>query len=155
MSKYVGNRQAQDQGCKKDAPYRANRSALTSHISGLPTEPHWFPSLWTPLRQQAISTDVEAWQSVTFWMKTVEIGCIKSETQALVLRGNNCLHVNGGYVPVRCLPYSIFVWCTHRKKLLSSECLLPYLLEHPSLCVGSNNSDIEIEIYFILSNIFY
>jgi len=61
MSKYVGNRQALDQGSKKDAPYLANRSALTSHNSGLPTEPHWFPFLWTPLRQQAISTDVEVW----------------------------------------------------------------------------------------------
>jgi hypothetical protein len=153
MSKYVGNRQAQDRGCKKDGLYLANRSTLTSHNSSLPTETHWFPSLLTPFRQQAISTDAELWQSVTSWIKTVEIGCFKSEIQALVLRWNKCLHVNGVYVPVRSVPSSTFVWCTHRIKLLASECLLPYLLEHPTSCVGSNNSDIEIEIYFILSNI--
>lgn len=144
---------AQDQGCKMDGPYLVNRSALTSHKSGFPFESHWFPSLLTPLCQQAIATDAEVWQSLTSWIKTVEIGCFKGEIQALVLWWNKCLHVNSVYPPVRCVPSSIFVWCTHRIKLLASECLIPYLLEHPSSCVDSNNSDIEIDIYFILSNI--
>jgi len=71
MSKYGGNRQAQDQGCKNDGPYLDNYSTLTSHNSSLPTETHWFPSLWTPLGQQGISTNAEVWQSVTSWIKTV------------------------------------------------------------------------------------
>jgi hypothetical protein len=91
-----------------------NRSALNGHNSGLPNEPHWFPSLWTPLRQQAISTDAKVWQSVTSWIKTVEFGYFKCEIQALVLRWNKCLHVSGVYVPVIYIPSSNFVWCTHR-----------------------------------------
>jgi hypothetical protein len=38
--KYVGNRQAQEQGCKKDGPYLVNRSASSSHNCCLPSEPH-------------------------------------------------------------------------------------------------------------------